>query len=281
MGGRARSAIWVAAALLHAGCTTSPANDGKDSEDPSPALGEQPARASEPAHESHPESEHPHSGPCEDRETDTAQIPKVGDLDPLKAIKSEDPRVREKAISALAKRGAGALEALDGLIAAFEDEDAHVRLAAVDAVGEIGPGAARAIDALIGVFDDPASFRGDCGCVIYPVRIAATRALGKIGEASIPKVIAVAQHELQGHRECVAVALGEIGIAAEGVLPALTTTLSDDDPHVRESAADSLGNLGPAAKSATPALERARRDPNKRVSAAAELALEKIRKPRT
>ncbi len=67
-----------------------------------------------------------------------------------------------------------------------------------------------------------------------------------------------------------AFALGRIGPAA---VPALIAALKDKDRQVRWYAASALGRIGPAAKEAVPALEAAARDGLR----AAESALRKIR----
>ena len=72
---------------------------------------------------------------------------------------------------------------------------------------------------------------------------------------------------------CTASALGRIGPAAKGAVPALSTALKDKDEQVQEWAAYALGEIGPAAKQAIPALEAAARAGVD----GAESALKKIR----
>jgi HEAT repeat protein len=65
-------------------------------------------------------------------------------------------------------------------------------------------------------------------------------------------------------------ALGQMGPA---VVPALVAALNDENSDVRIGAADSLGRLGAEAKSAAPALKWAIKDPDKEVRRHATFAL--------
>jgi len=56
----------------------------------------------------------------------------------IKALKDEDPKVREEAAKSLGKFGPGARKAIEPLIEALADENLDVRYAASDALEEIG-----------------------------------------------------------------------------------------------------------------------------------------------
>ena len=64
------------------------------------------------------------------------------------------------------------------------------------------------------------------------------------------------------------------------IVAALTSAISDADPHVRFSAALSLAQMGPAADPAVPALGKALQDENRYVPGYAVEALERIATPR-
>jgi HEAT repeat protein len=76
-------------------------------------------------------------------------------------------------------------------------------------------------------------------------------------------------------RVTAAMALGNMGAAAQEAVPALIRALKDQDSQVRNWAATALGSIGPAAESAVPALKRAARIEGSRP--AAEEAIRKIR----
>ena len=71
-------------------------------------------------------------------------------------------------------------------------------------------------------------------------------------------------------------ALGEMGPAVGGAVPALIKALDDAHATVRWEAVKALAKFGPAARDASPALQRCVRDPEPSVRMAAELALKAI-----
>jgi HEAT repeat protein len=221
---------------------------------------------------------HDHRAPAREERNPAEEVAKDATLAELIALlKSEQAARREQAARLIGKRKGAAAVALDALVAAFGDTDTNVRLAAVETVGAMGAEAAAAIPPLIALFDDPVSFKGDCGCVMFPVRIDAIRTLSKIGNASLEPVLAQAKHERANRRECAVVALGEMKRADPAVIGTLIAALGDEDRLVREKAADALGAIGQAAAAALPALEKTREDPVRPVAKAARLALEAIR----
>ena len=108
-----------------------------------------------------------------------------------------------------------------------------VRQAAADALGTIGPEAKTAISALAGLLKDTDWF----------VRLAAGRALGKIGPTAIH---------------------------------VLTNSLKDEDIRVRGAAVEGLIQMGPQAKPAIPALTELLQDKTQASREAAARALKKI-----
>lgn len=71
-------------------------------------------------------------------------------------------------------------------------------------------------------------------------------------------------------------ALGAIGPAAKGAVPAVAALLAKPDDDWRIPAAVCLGQIGPAAKDAVPALQKLRTEPNPAVRLAAAFALARI-----
>lgn len=76
----------------------------------------------------------------------------------------------------------------------------------------------------------------------------ASRALARLGSASVPVLVEHLSHERADIREWAATVLGEIGAEASEATPALIDALSDSDAGVREAARRSLDLIGPAAQ---------------------------------
>ena len=73
----------------------------------------------------------------------------------LEAVKSPDPKTREKAVDVLGNVGPADPAAIPALTGAVRDKDAAVRDAAVLALSKIGPPAAAALPALQEATKDP------------------------------------------------------------------------------------------------------------------------------
>jgi len=106
------------------------------------------------------------------------------------------------------------------------------RQAAADALGELGPDAKDAIEALAERLKDEA----------WPVRKAASIALGKIGPESIPVLMTVLQDEDENIRKLAIEALGDVGPAAKSVVPTLVERM-DDAHFIQESVIIALGKI--------------------------------------
>lgn len=85
---------------------------------------------------------------------------------------------------------------------------------------------------------------------------AAAAALGRIGTAAIPDLIAALQSSDAQVRLKGVEVLGRMGPDAEPALPQLIKLLDDPELAVRKAAARTIGLIGPAAKDAVPALMR-------------------------
>src|SRR5262249_37652713 len=96
------------------------------------------------------------------------------------------------------------------------------------------------------------------GDPFYTVR-EAPDAIGRIGPAAIPDLIAALKDHDPGVRVAAAKALGAIGPKAKSAVTALIERLEDNNAHVRAQSAEALGVIGPEAQSAVPALLMASR----------------------
>jgi HEAT repeat protein len=113
----------------------------------------------------------------------------------------------------------------------------------------------------------------------WGVRLSAAMALGDIGEAAdaaVPTLGNALQDENPSVRSGAAWALGRIGKPAKSAVSALVAALNDESALTRLNAAHALGRIGVDAKAAVPALQQARRDEDAKVRQAAGEALKKI-----
>jgi HEAT repeat protein len=109
----------------------------------------------------------------------------------------------------------------------------------------------------------------------WGVRDTAADALGRIGDAAVPALIAALEDPDRDVRTQATRALARMGAKAESAIPALIEALNDDDKEVRQGAARALGQIGPLADEAVPALVQALRDPrNKATEEAVETEVE-------
>src|SRR5205814_8924280 len=95
------------------------------------------------------------------------------------------------------------------------------------------------------------------------VRVAATKALARIGtpaQPAVPALLRSLKDRSAAVRSCAAGALGWVGPGAEAV-PPLIEALSDEDAEVRRCAAFALSQLGPLAEAAVPGLIERLPDP--------------------
>lgn len=153
------------------------------------------------------------------------------------------PRVRRRAMTALAQLGADA--AVPALVARLASEDRLERRDAARALGKLGD--REAVAPLIDALEDDEGF----------VRRDAARALGQLGDkGAVPALETLAQepgraynpqrplaeHEPSPAARAARFALGELG--GESGLAALEKLLGSEQPHVRVRAVSTLGALG-------------------------------------
>lgn len=155
----------------------------------------------------------------------------------------EGDEARYQAILALPLEGA---QAQRTLLAALYDESWRVRKASSERLAQL-PNPAAVAAKLVEVLSD----RDQTGA-----RNAAAEALGRMGEAAVPALLALLEHDGADQRRFAAEILAVVGSrTAEGPLVA---ALDDVDPNVRVAAAEALGKVGgdEAASALELALER-------------------------
>lgn len=176
-------------------------------------------------------------------------------------LTDDDSRVCEAAAFALEDIGPPARRA----ISALGD--------AATGIGRAGPGACKLIDT--GPAIDEVMFESG-----WTVRWAAVRALGVVGKGNrqaLPPLSAALDDAEWQVRGVAALALGQFGgeVAAETVT-ALIERLSDEYAPVRMASAMALGEIGPAADRALPQLQGLVNDEDSRVESAALDAVSKL-----
>ncbi len=187
------------------------------------------------------------------------------------------PAIRSAAAEILAAIGPGAKAAVDSLLESLSDADPSHRGDAAVALGGIGADAAAAVpkltELLVSAGDDAS------------LRYTAAYALGRIGPAAKPAVAALkelakSQDELMATVAIWAVLKIEPEDEAlfETAVPLLRKAVRSEQQMVRLEAAVALGDMGPAAQTAIPILELvAEEDPVESVRKAAKQALSQIR----
>jgi HEAT repeat protein len=185
----------------------------------------------------------------------------------LKAIDDENPRVRVEAIytfGTVAQPSAGE-EHAEALVRALDHYDPAIRAAAARVIGRLSVKSAG--PALIRAVNDSQE----------PVRFAAMRALGEIGEV---RALQALTQQLEYYRKGEGAwsaldGLARIGHASS--VPVFKARLADRDAFVRRAAAEGIGRAGAAIE--VTALETvATTDSSEMVRAAASFALQKLGK---
>ncbi|MDI3550311.1 MAG: hypothetical protein PWQ15_1414 [Methanobacterium sp.] len=183
----------------------------------------------------------------------------------ISALEDNNWSVRRNAANSLGI--IGDKKAAPYLIKALEDNDWHVRKYAAVALGKMQD--ERAIPVLLETLDDEDA----------DVRWKAMLALGKLGNSAVPALIKALQSKNWRMRAKAAEVLGKIG--SEDALFALIEVLSkpsDCNRHVRGKAAEALGRIGDVR--GLEVLRNAQRDEYKYVRDQADIAIQKILKPK-
>ena len=187
-----------------------------------------------------------------------------------------DPALRGRVLEILGAMGPAAKPAVDDMIKSLDDADPAVRGDAAVAIAAIGPDAAAAVPSLTKMLADEAA---------PAARFPAAYALGRIGPAAKPALGQLRALTTSPDEVMATVALwATLKISPEDrslfeqAIPALRKAVRAEREIVRLEAAVALGEIGAAAESAIPVLELvSEEDPSKPVRAAAAAALAKIR----
>jgi len=174
------------------------------------------------------------------------------------ALKHSSVLVRRTALDALARLGPAAVGAVPELVAALHDADPRVKLLAVWVLGRVGPPAAGAGPPLVSALAEKGVL-GD----------AVVAALGDLGAAALPALIAGLKDPREPLRVRCASLLGELGSSAATAAEALAT-LATARGNARPAALAALTLVAPRdARTARAVLEGLRdRSPEVRSAAA-------------
>jgi len=177
----------------------------------------------------------------------------------VKSLGSTNEGEGRAAVTALRQIGEAAIPAL---LTELQSKEPKRRQQSVVSLGEIGsPTSIPALQAALRDSD-------------WAVRYAAGYALGQIGGEAVPLLLEMLRSADKNARRDAARALGIGGATSADVVPALVNSLADADATVRRESLRSLEHIGsPAAAALINALSSA----DKRVRAAAALALGTIR----
>ncbi|MDK1031266.1 MAG: HEAT repeat domain-containing protein, partial [Planctomycetia bacterium] len=182
-------------------------------------------------------------------------------MDPLvAALKDPDAEVREASARALTKLKDSRI--VPALLAAMKDPNEDVRYQigrVLAAVADV-----RTVPALVNAMKDPR------------IHMSILTAMGRIGKAAEPALVAALSHKNRHLRSQSARSLGRIGI--KKAPSPLMQSLKDPEIDVRKYAAESLGKIGD--KAATPALIAAAKDKERVVRYNVIDALISIQDPR-
>lgn len=155
----------------------------------------------------------------------------------LRALRDEDPRLRQRAALALSHVGR---PAVPDLIRALDDGTPSVRAGAAKALGWMGPDARESIPALGARLHDPETF---------VARLAGT-ALQSIGPASVPVLAEALKDQDDGIRLSAAETLERMGPEGRDAVPALAEAVKDPSTSVRLHSTLALTAIGPPASAA-------------------------------
>jgi HEAT repeat protein len=181
-----------------------------------------------------------------------------------RALKDKSPEVRVAACAVIGVLGSKGKAAVPALIEALKDRELSVVIGAIGALGDIGPAARDSAPALLGL-------SGYADFFILEPMVGA--ALGEMGEAVVPALVAALKEPSPERRRVAAYALGSMGAQAEPAVKALGTALGDEQWPVRSLAARALGNVGKGAKTALRRLRHGTEDPEVQVRIRAALAV--------
>jgi HEAT repeat protein len=184
-------------------------------------------------------------------------------------LQFSDPRTVAAAVGALSQIGPEARESLADLEGIAPRSPLTVQMACAAAVARISGDASRGLPLLLRALDHPDP----------PVRKQALERITELGpaaHAAIPRILQCAADPAPEVRAAGALTLGRIRAPASEVVSPMVRLLDDASPEVRLNAMMVLVSWGEAASEALPALHRWTGDTDKKTSAAASAAIERI-----
>jgi HEAT repeat protein len=188
----------------------------------------------------------------------------------VRALKDNDPSVREAAAEGIGQLDADPEAAVAALLEAASDANEWVRGAAVAALGLIQKKAA--VDradvrrAIVTAMNDPSAHVREMGIYAYWATAEKSRELS---------IVLLKDDDVRSRRSVVT-ALRRNSPLAALVAPELIAALTDQDAAVRAGSARALGGIYPPREPTVPALTRALSDPDDIVRDAAAKALREI-----
>lgn len=181
----------------------------------------------------------------------------------------EEKEISRQAASALGLIGPPSAVAVEPLTRAIQSPSLEVRDHAVDALGRIGAGAAEAVPTIIAEMDLPPSHINYAPLAAF--RREAARSLGRIGppaKAAVPLLGRALKNEDLGYRVQAALALWRI-LQQPQAIDFLAAMVDADPPEIAYDALMALGQIGPAAQRVLPRVVAALDHPQSDVRRAA------------
>ena len=130
--------------------------------------------------------------------------------------------------------------AVPALIKALSDADPQVYFHCIATIARIGPKAHEAIPALVELINN----RQRRGVLPNQIHYRTAYALGRIGKASVPELLKLADSGNATTRNTAYLAMSWIGTKHQAVIPRLIQGLGDSDDAARERAIESLAVIG-------------------------------------
>ena len=181
----------------------------------------------------------------------------------------EEKEISRQAASALGLIGPPSASAVEPLTRAIQSPSLEVRDHAIDALGRIGAAAAAAVPTIIAEMDLPPSHINYAPLAAF--RREAARSLGRIGppaKAAVPLLGRALKNEDRGYRVQAALALWRI-LQQPQAIDFLAAMIDADQPETSYDALMALGQIGPAAQRVLPRVVAALDHPQSDVRRAA------------
>jgi HEAT repeat protein/S1-C subfamily serine protease len=203
--------------------------------------------------------------------TPTDQLVDVQSL--MQKLAAGDSRERLKAILALQDMGAGAQIAVPSLVPVLaKDSDPVIRRAAGNALDAIGPPAKADLGVVLQALKS-----SNTEARQYAARTLASSGIGEVPPADAVPILGAALKDSDAAvRKNVALALGNLGPQARGVVTDLLDQLKDSDAEARKAAVVAVGKVGVEGKESVPLLIGLLKDRNVETRRAGAVLLAKL-----